>query len=91
MPDEDERAEPRRARRTVATPAGLAARAPELTSQHNRRYRWAAKGDINAFFGLMLDNVVNLALLGYGRIRAIFIVSLVLITLYIYTRRRVFA
>jgi AGZA family xanthine/uracil permease-like MFS transporter len=27
------------------------------------RYRWAAPGDINAFFGLMLDNVVNLALL----------------------------
>jgi adenine/guanine/hypoxanthine permease len=26
-------------------------------------YRWAAKGDINAFFGLMLDNVVNLAVL----------------------------
>lgn len=27
------------------------------------RYRWAAVGDINAFFGLMLDNVVNLAIL----------------------------
>lgn len=27
------------------------------------RYRWAGPGDINAFFGLMLDNVVNLALL----------------------------
>ena len=26
-------------------------------------YRWAAPGDINAFFGLMLDNVVNLAVL----------------------------
>jgi AGZA family xanthine/uracil permease-like MFS transporter len=26
-------------------------------------YRWAAAGDINAFFGLMLDNVVNLAVL----------------------------
>jgi AGZA family xanthine/uracil permease-like MFS transporter len=26
-------------------------------------YRWATLGDINAFFGLMLDNVVNLALL----------------------------
>src|SRR6476661_1214548 len=26
-------------------------------------YRWAARGDINAFFGLMLDNVVNLAVL----------------------------
>ena len=27
------------------------------------RYRWATAGDVNAFFGLMLDNVVNLALL----------------------------
>jgi AGZA family xanthine/uracil permease-like MFS transporter len=26
-------------------------------------YKWAAAGDINAFFGLMLDNVVNLAVL----------------------------
>ena len=26
-------------------------------------YRWARTGDINAFFGLMLDNVVNLAVL----------------------------
>jgi adenine/guanine/hypoxanthine permease len=26
-------------------------------------YRWAAPGDINAFFGLILDNVVNLAIL----------------------------
>jgi AGZA family xanthine/uracil permease-like MFS transporter len=26
-------------------------------------YKWAATGDINAFFGLMLDNVVNLAVL----------------------------
>ncbi|HWJ14974.1 MAG TPA: hypothetical protein VNS10_14645 [Gemmatimonadaceae bacterium] len=35
-----------------APPAGL-----------NVPYKWAAKGDINAFFGLMLDNVVNLAVL----------------------------
>jgi hypothetical protein len=28
------------------------------------RYRWYAAGDVNAFLGLMLDNVVNLALLG---------------------------
>ena len=28
-----------------------------------RFYQWAAPGDVNAFFGLMLDNVVNLALL----------------------------
>jgi AGZA family xanthine/uracil permease-like MFS transporter len=26
-------------------------------------YRWATSGDINAFFGLMLDNIVNLAVL----------------------------
>ncbi|HEX5102682.1 MAG TPA: permease [Pirellulaceae bacterium] len=26
------------------------------------RYNWAAKGDVNAFFGLMLDNVANLLL-----------------------------
>jgi len=26
-------------------------------------YKWAAAGDVNAFFGLMLDNVVNLAVL----------------------------
>jgi AGZA family xanthine/uracil permease-like MFS transporter len=28
-----------------------------------RRYRWATTGDINAFFGLMLDNVMNLVIL----------------------------
>ena len=28
-----------------------------------RVYKWATTGDINAFFGLMLDNVVNLAVL----------------------------
>ena len=28
----------------------------------NQRYQWAASGDINAFFGLMLDNVANLLL-----------------------------
>src|SRR5687768_12644848 len=26
-------------------------------------YRWAAPGDLNAFFGLMLDNVMNLVIL----------------------------
>ena len=26
------------------------------------RYPWAAKGDVKAFFGLMLDNVANLLL-----------------------------
>ena len=28
-----------------------------------RAYRWAAAGDVNAFFGLMLDNVMNLVIL----------------------------
>jgi AGZA family xanthine/uracil permease-like MFS transporter len=28
-----------------------------------RRYKWAAPGDLNAFFGLMLDNVMNLVIL----------------------------
>jgi len=28
-----------------------------------KRYRWAAPGDLNAFFGLMLDNVMNLVIL----------------------------
>lgn len=27
------------------------------------KYRWAAPGDLNAFFGLMLDNVMNLVIL----------------------------
>jgi AGZA family xanthine/uracil permease-like MFS transporter len=27
------------------------------------RYRWATPGDVNAFFGLMLDNVMNLVIL----------------------------
>ena len=27
------------------------------------RYKWWAIGDVNAFFGLMLDNVVNLVIL----------------------------
>ena len=34
-----------------------------LRPPHRPRTRWAARGDINAFFGLMLDNVVNLAVL----------------------------
>lgn len=28
-----------------------------------KRYKWAAGGDVNAFFGLMLDNVANLVLM----------------------------
>jgi hypothetical protein len=42
-----------------------------------------------AAFGLS-SALVNLATLGFGRIRMIFIVSLTLITAYIFTRRRVF-
>src|SRR4051794_1137656 len=40
-------------------------RAAGLTppSGHGAPYRWAAAGDVNAFFGLMLDNVVSLAVL----------------------------
>jgi AGZA family xanthine/uracil permease-like MFS transporter len=30
---------------------------------NERRYRWYASGDLNAFFGLMLDNVMNLVIL----------------------------
>lgn len=33
------------------------------TATPGRRYRWAAPGDLNAFFGLMLDNVMNLVIL----------------------------
>ena len=29
----------------------------------NRGYRWAASGDINAFFGLLLDNMAGLILM----------------------------
>jgi AGZA family xanthine/uracil permease-like MFS transporter len=34
---------------------------PRATPHH--RYRWATVGDVNAFFGLILDNIVNLAIL----------------------------
>jgi len=27
-----------------------------------QRYRWATRGDVNAFFGLMLDNIADLLL-----------------------------
>ena len=33
------------------------------TPQPRTTYRWFALGDVNAFFGLILDNVVNLAIL----------------------------
>ena len=35
---------------------------PTNHSSSGSRYVWAAKGDVNAFFGLMLDNVANLLL-----------------------------
>jgi AGZA family xanthine/uracil permease-like MFS transporter len=34
-----------------------------MESKQGTPYRWARLGDINAFFGLMLDNVVNLVIL----------------------------
>lgn len=55
-----------------------------------RRRRWAYWVYMAyAAFGLS-SALVNLATIGVGRIRMIFIVSLTLITAYIYTRRRVF-
>jgi len=34
-----------------------------LPKEHRlKTYRWAARGDVNAFFGLMLDNLANLVL-----------------------------
>jgi AGZA family xanthine/uracil permease-like MFS transporter len=35
---------------------------PGLPSTPSSRYRWAAAGDLNAFFGLTLDNLANLVL-----------------------------
>ncbi len=35
---------------------------PNRTALLVTRYQWAAPGDVNAFFGLMLDNVANLVL-----------------------------
>jgi len=35
---------------------------PEIAHNSDFRYRWAAAGDVNAFFGLMLDNVADLVL-----------------------------
>jgi len=35
---------------------------PTETIVSNKQYRWAASGDINAFFGLMLDNIADLLL-----------------------------
>lgn len=55
-----------------------------------RRRRWAyVLYMVYAAFGLF-NAVSNLYLLGSGKIRVIFIVSLVIITIYIYFRRRAF-
>lgn len=35
---------------------------PESSRVQKTTYQWASKGDVNAFFGLMLDNVANLLL-----------------------------
>ena len=35
---------------------------PKGTDGASGGYQWATKGDVNAFFGLMLDNVANLVL-----------------------------
>ena len=35
---------------------------PNKNSVSNDRYKWAAAGDVNAFFGLMLDNIAGLVL-----------------------------
>ena len=36
---------------------------PNTDSAATQRYRWAMPGDVNAFFGLMLDNIAGLVLL----------------------------
>ena len=38
---------------------------------NGQRYQWAAPGDVNAFFGLMLDNIADL-LLTVGLLSAVF-------------------
>jgi adenine/guanine/hypoxanthine permease len=43
----------------LATPTAPAAPRPGSATS----YKWAAPGDLNAFFGLMLDNVMNLVIL----------------------------
>lgn len=43
----------------LATPTAPAAPRPRSATS----YKWAAPGDLNAFFGLMLDNVMNLVIL----------------------------
>jgi AGZA family xanthine/uracil permease-like MFS transporter len=42
-----------------------------MTQTHQSRYQWAGWGDLNAFFGLMLDNVTNLVILA-GLLNGVF-------------------
>lgn len=35
---------------------------PKIGPVHKNRYQWATTGDVNAFFGLMLDNIAGLVL-----------------------------
>ncbi|MCH7507687.1 MAG: permease, partial [Proteobacteria bacterium] len=44
---------------------------PNENKVSTNRYRWAAPGDVNAFFGLMLDNIADL-LLAVGLLAAVF-------------------
>ncbi len=44
---------------------------PQPTQPHSSRGSWAAPGDVNAFFGLMLDNFANL-LLTVGLLAVVF-------------------
>src|SRR5262249_4823157 len=50
-----------------ARPGSLAGSAPPKTARSPERpmtrYRWARAGDVNAFFGLMLDNVAVMIIL----------------------------
>ena len=43
----------------------------KVDSVSEKRYQWAAPGDVNAFFGLMLDNIADL-LLTVGLLSAVF-------------------
>ncbi len=51
---------PRCSDRHLATFVPYNSERPNLS---NNRYKWAASGDVNAFFGLMLDNIAGLVLL----------------------------
>jgi AGZA family xanthine/uracil permease-like MFS transporter len=44
---------------------------PTACEVTNNRYNWAAPGDVNAFFGLMLDNIADL-LLAVGLLHEVF-------------------